>query len=405
MMREFAYTARSDSGEDVVGTISAASKRDALHALAERSLFPIQVESSSPRKTPWRLPARRISTRVLTTNLSQLADLLDSGVPLLRSLDVLTEQATHPELARVLADVRAQVADGTAIDQAMARHPQAFGELVVSMVRAGSEGAFLEDALKRTADFLEQQDDLKSRVTGAMTYPIILASAGFAVTVVLLVFFVPKFAELFARLEQEGGLPMATVWLLWLSDLLGSFTGLLVLGVLAGAAFWLYRKLHTERGRLLADRLKLKIPRAGKIFQGFALSRFCRILGTLLRNGVPLIRSLEISAESTGNRILSQAIRQSLENVSSGESLSRPLAQSGIIPRSIMAMITVAEESNRLEDVLVNIANAIDRQIARQLDLMVRMIEPLMLLIMASVILFVLVALLLPVFEMSATIG
>jgi len=405
MMLEFDYTARSDSGEDVVGTISAPSKRDALNALAEQSLFPLQVESAQPAKAAWLSGSRRISTRALTTTLTQLADLLDSGVPLLRSLNVLTDQAVNPELARILGDVHDQVAEGTALDEALAQHPRAFNELTISMVRAGAEGGFLEDALKRTADFLDQQDELKAKVVGAMTYPAVLATAGLTVTLVLLIFFVPKFAELFAKLEERGGLPTATVWLLWLSDTLGSVYGVLLLAAVAGLAIWLRTQAVTPRGRLLADRWKLKLPVAGKIFLGFALSRFCRILGTLLRNGVPLLKSLRISSDSTGNQVLANAILSSAENISSGETLSRPLAQCGIIPRPIMAMISVAEESNNLENVLIKIADGIDRQMDRQLDMMVRLLEPLMLLIMACVILFVLVALLLPIFEMSTAIG
>jgi type II secretory pathway component PulF len=405
MMLEFDYTARSDSGEDVVGTISAPSKRDALNALAEQSLFPLQVESAQPAKTSWLSGSRRISTRALTSTLTQLADLLDSGVPLLRSLRVLAEQAVNPELARVLGDVHDRVAEGTALDEALAYHPHAFNELTISMVRAGAEGGFLEDALQRTADFLDQQDELKAKVVGAMTYPAVLAMAGLTVTLVLLIFFVPKFAELFAKLEERGGLPTPTVWLLWLSDTLGSVYGILLLVALAGVGVWLRVQLVTPRGRLLADRWKLKLPVAGKIFLGFALSRFCRILGTLLRNGVPLLKSLRISSDSTGNQVLAGAILDSAENISSGETLSRPLAQCGIIPRPIMAMISVAEESNNLENVLIKIADGIDRQMDRQLDMMVRLLEPLMLLIMACVILFVLVALLLPVFEMSTAIG
>jgi general secretion pathway protein F/type IV pilus assembly protein PilC len=403
-MQEFVYTARNDAGENVAGTIAASSKRDALFALAERSLFPLQVTTSRRETMRWR-STQRVGTRLLAANLSQLADLLDSGVPMLKSLEVLTQQATHAELARVLADVRAQVADGATLDEAMARHPHVFSELTVSMVRAGCEGGFLEDALARTGDFLEQQDELRSRFLGAMTYPAILAAAGITVTVVLLVFFVPKFAELFSRLEQRGGLPVATVWLLWLSETLGSVYGLLLAGAALGGAWWLRRWSRSDHARLLVDRWKLKIPVAGSIFLGFSLSRFCRVLGTLLRNGVPLLKSLEISSDSTGNKVLARAIRDSAENISAGDTLSRPLARCGIIPRPIMAMISVAEESNKLEDVLIKIADGIDRQVNRQLDLMVRLVEPLMLLVMACVILFVLMALLLPVFEMSATIG
>jgi type II secretory pathway component PulF len=287
----------------------------------------------------------------------------------------------------------------------MARHPKIFGDLCVSMVRAGSEGAFLEDALKRTGDFMELQEELKWRVVGAMVYPAFLAAAGLCVTVVLVVFFVPKFATLFERLEQQGGgLPAPTVALLWLSDNLGRY-GLLLLAAVAGGVFWLRKSIESDRGRMVADRVKLRIPVAGPIFLNSAVSRFCRVLGTLLKNGVPLLKALQISSDSAGNKVLSAAIRASAENISSGESLSRPLAECGLIPRPIMAMITVAEESNNLDTVLVSVADTLDRKIARQLDIMVRMVEPVMLLVMGSVILFVLVALLLPVFDMSSSMS
>ncbi len=401
-MPEFAYKARNHAGSDVIGTITAASKREALCALGDRELFPMSLETSAPARIAWRRKGR-IKTQLLATTLTQMADLLQSGVPMLRSLDVLAEQAVHPALAEVLWDVRNQVAEGTPLDDAMARHPQVFSELTISMVRAGSEGAFLEDALKRTADFLEKQEELRGRIVGAMTYPVILATAGLVVTVVLIVFFVPKFSELFARLEEQGGLPVATVALLWISDVLGHY-GVLVAAAVAAAVYFARRRLRTDQGRLFADRTKLKIPIAGKIFLGYAISRFCRVLGTLLRNGVPLLKSLEISSDSTGNRVLSQAIRNSAENVSSGETLAKPLAECGLIPRPVMAMISVAEESNNLDQVLINIADGIDRQTSMQLDLMVRLLEPLTLLIMASAILFVLIALLLPVFQMSSTV-
>jgi general secretion pathway protein F/type IV pilus assembly protein PilC len=402
-MPEFAYKARNDAGSDVTGTITAGSRREALCALGERKLFPLSVEGAAVPRIRWQ-PKRKIKTQLLATTLTQMADLLQSGVPLLRSLDVLAEQAIHPGLTEVLSDVRNQVAEGTPLDVAMSRHPLVFSELTISMVRAGSEGAFLEDALKRTADFLEKQEELRGRIVGAMTYPAILAGTGLVITIVLIVFFVPKFSELFARLEEQGGLPIATTMLLALSNVLGKY-GLIVAAAVAGLVYWARRQLATDQGRLLADKWKLKIPIAGKIFMGYAISRFCRVLGTLLRNGVPLLKSLEISSDSTGNRVLSQAINKSAENVSSGETLAKPLAECGLIPRPVMAMISVAEESNNLDNVLINIADGIDRQTSVQLDLMVRLLEPLTLLVMASAILFVLIALLLPVFQMSSTVN
>lgn len=403
-MPEFAYTARTNSGEDVTGTMVAPSKAEMLRALADRSLFAMQVKSKRPARAAFQF-SRRIKAQVLATNLAQLADLLQNGVPLLGALDILTEQATVPRLAEVLADVRGQVAEGTALDRAFAMHPDVFGELSVSMVRAGAEGAFLEDALKRVADFLELQEELKGRVVGAMSYPAFLAVAGFAVTFVLVVFFVPRFATLFTRLEEQGGgLPAATVALLWISDTLRQY-GLVIGGVVVGVVLWLRGALLTERGRLWADRWKLKIPLIGKILLSNAVSRFCRVLGTLLGNGVPLLKALEISSDSTGNRVLARAIRDSAENISGGDTLAKPLADSGLFPRPVMAMIRIAEESNNLDEVLVNVADGLDRKTAQQLDIMVRMIEPIMLLVMGGIIMFVMVALLLPVFDMSAALG
>jgi general secretion pathway protein F/type IV pilus assembly protein PilC len=406
-MPEFTYTARTLAGKHVSGAVVADSKREALSTLFERSLFPMKVEDSEPLGERWtRLlqARRRIKTELLATNLSQMADLLQNGVPLLTSLDILAEQAAHPALAEVLRDVHDRVADGLSLDKALARHPRVFDELTISMVRAGSEGAFLEEALQRTADFMQLQQELRGRLAGAMAYPVFLAVAGFVVTVVLIVFFVPKFAGLFETLERAGGLPTATIILLWLSNFLRDY-GVFVLVGAGGLFLWLRGYLRTRRARAFVDRWKLRIPVAGPIFLNYAVSRFCRVLGTLLRNGVPLLRSLEISSESAGNLVLAQAIRDSAENVSTGNTLSQPLASCGLIPRTVMAMISVAEESNNLDNVLINIADGLDRKNSRQLDIMVRLVEPAMLLVMGTVILFVLTALLLPIFDMSAAVG
>lgn len=362
-----------------------------------------ESRSGPSRMTAWRR-RRRIGSQVVAITLAQLADLLDSGVPLLRSLDVLARQSSHPRLSDVLTDIRDQVAEGSTLDAAMARHGDVFGELVISMVRAGGEGGFLEDVLKRTAGFIEQQEDLKSRVIGAATYPILLAIAGFTVTSVLIIFFVPRFAQLFERLAERGELPGLTVALLATSDIARQYGWLLVIAAVA-AGIWLARQLKTERGRMMRDSIKLKIPMVGGIFLNLAVARFCRVLGTLLRNGVPILRSLEISSDSSGNRLLASAIREAAKNVTSGQSLYRPLAACGLFPQTVVEMISVAEESNRLESVLVDIADGIERRTERRLDLLVRLLEPMMLLVMAVIILLVVIALLLPVLQMSSTIG
>ena len=229
-MPTFAYTAKNLEGRDVRGELTVASRRDALTLLSQRSLFPIELVDNDSRPKPLeRLKRVRVSGEQISTALSQLSDLLRNGVPLLESLRLLAEQSSSPAMCDVMKQVHDQIAEGEALDQAVARHPNVFSELTVSMIRAGSEGGFLEEALSRVASFLELQEELKSRVKGAMVYPVILMVVGTIVTLGLIIFFVPKFESLFARLESRGeGLPLATVILLSLSHLLLTY-GVLML--------------------------------------------------------------------------------------------------------------------------------------------------------------------------------
>lgn len=400
-MAEFQYIARDNSGERVSGTIAAATRREALAAIAARALFPVEVKGAGTPTAASR--DRHIRAQVLATMYGQLADLLRSGVPLLRSLDVLRRQTTHTRMAEILDDIHRHVEEGASLADAMHRFPKVFGEMTISMVRAGGEGAFLEEALSRVAEFTEAQDDLKKRVAGAMAYPAFLAVAGTVIVVVLLVFFVPRFETLFAKLRTSGDLPAMTDIVLGTSKFLqGSWLwviGGLVIGVVA-----LKRWMATEGGRIWRDRMKLRLPLAGSIFLNLAIARFCRVLGTLLRNGVPILRSLEISSDATGNRVLSKAILQASEDVSAGQRLAGRLGACGHFPPTIVEMIAVAEESNTLENVLLTIADSLDRRTWRRLDLLVRLLEPLLLLILAGFVLVLVIALLLPIIKMSRAI-
>jgi general secretion pathway protein F/type IV pilus assembly protein PilC len=286
---------------------------------------------------------------------------------------------------------------------AMQRYPRVFSEMAVNMTRAGAEGGFLEDALERVAHFTEQQEDLKSRTIGALAYPVFLGGIGSLIVAALIVFFVPKFGELFETLRERGELPVLTDWLLWLSDTLNRWWWLLLIGIV-GSYLVLMERLRSDEGRRTADYWKMKLPLVGNIFQSLAVARFCRVLGTLLNNGVPILKSLGISREAAGNRMLSEAIEEASENISSGASLAKPLASSGYFPKTVVEMIAVAEESNTLDKVLVEIADGLEKRTSRRLDLVVRLLEPLMLLVLAGAVLFVVIALLLPVIKMSSTI-
>ncbi len=268
------------------------------------------------------------------------------------------------------------------------------------MSRAGAEGGFLEEALDRVAKFTEQQSELRGRTVGALIYPAVLATIGSIVVAVLLIFFVPSFGELFQQLRDMGELPAITDWLLSVSGFLRSYGIFFV--IVAAILYTVIRvQLNTEKGRRLWDGIKIKLPLFGPIFLNLAVARFCRVLGTLLKNGVSILKGLDISRDASGNKVLSEAIQNASENITSGETLSVPLAKSGHFPKNVTEMISVAEESNTLDQVLVNISDGLEKQTIRRLDLMVKLVEPLMLLVMAGIILVVVVALLLPIMKMG----
>jgi general secretion pathway protein F len=301
----------------------------------------------------------------------------------------------------VLQDVRDQVADGTRLAEALRQHPTVFPELTVSMVRAGEEGSFLEDTLQRIAVFTEHQEELKGRVIGAMVYPAFLVVIGSLILVGMLIFFVPKFEPLFDRMREDGTLPWATTALLWMSGFVQHYGWIAAIAIVALVVF-AQRRFSNDTGRRRFDEFRLKLFGIGHVVRSLAIARFCRVLGTLLHNGVPILNSLRIAKDATGNRVLSESIAEAAEHVSSGRSLAQPLAECKQFPIDVIEMISVGEEANNLEQVLVTIADKMERQTNRQLDLVVRLLEPLMLIVMAVAILFVLIALMLPIFNSSS---
>jgi general secretion pathway protein F/type IV pilus assembly protein PilC len=271
------------------------------------------------------------------------------------------------------------------------------------MARAGAEGGFLEDALSRVAKFTEQAAELRGRTIGAMIYPAVLFTMGSVIVAVLLVYFVPKFESMFDTLRATGQLPWVTEMLLAFSTRI-QFWGLPILILMLVVFFVLRYQISTPRGRMIFDGVKVKIPMLGSIFLNLSVARFCRVLGTLLKNGVPILKALEISRDAAGNKVLSAAIAKASENITAGESLSVPLKKSGHFPHDVTEMLSVAEESNSLDSVLINISDGLEKQTIRRLDLMVKLIEPLMLMVMAAVVLVVVVALLLPIMKMGSAI-
>lgn len=400
-MPEFQYVARAMSGQEVKGLLTAGNETEVVSTLSLRQLFPLRIELAESAKSQAKLRGKRVKARDLCGFYSQLADLLRSGVPLLRSLELLENQSASQALKVVLGDIRSEVADGTRLAEAMRRHSRVFSDLAISMIRAGEEGSFLEDVLKRIASFTEHQEDLKGRVVGAVAYPVFLVVVGTIVLSIMMVWFVPKFDPIFTRLEARGDLPWATTAVVAISNSLKNY-GLWILLSIAGGIFLLWQYTQSDEGRTVVDGLKLRAPGAGKIYKNLAIARFCRILGTLLNNGVPILPSLRIAKDATGNRVLCDAISSAGDNISAGKSLAEPLRNSGQFPEETVEMIAVAEEANNLETVLVDIADGMERRTYRYMDLFVRLLEPVMLLIMAILILFVMIGLLLPVLRSSS---
>ena len=399
-MNDFAYIARNLQGQQVTGVVQAATEREVLAILSGQSLFPVSV--ATHKQTSGAQFTRRVSGQLMAITYGQLSSLMKSGVPLLRAIGVIRDQVSNKGLKAVLEDVYHRVEEGATLGDAMSRYPRVFSELAVNMVRAGAEGGFLEEALDRVATFTEQYEDLKSRTTGALAYPVFLSVVGTIIVSVLIIFFVPRFGTVFENLRTRGEMPVLTEWLLWFSASLRSIWPLLAAGIV-GLFFVIRSRLATPSGRRIADAVKIKVPMLGPIFLSLAVARFCRVLGTMLRNGVPILKSLEVSRDAAGNRVLAEAIQRASENISGGHALAVPLRSCGHFPPTVVEMIAVAEESNTLDSVLVDIADGLELRTQRRLELAIRLMEPIMLLCLASVVLVVVLALLLPAIKMSTT--
>ncbi len=398
-MPTFAYKAMNPGGQVVDGTLIADTAAAVARILDERSLVPVHVnEVKAGGRSFWTGGTRRVSSSKIGVVYEQLSDLLRAGVPVLRALEVIARQASSPAISRVIREVRDNVAGGDALAEAMEKHPQAFPELHVAAVRAGERGGFIEDVLARLSDFVERQDALRNKFVGALIYPGILLTGGFAAVMILMTAVVPRIRPMLANQK----LPLPTLIVFGVSDLLSQhylvLAGVLLLSLIAVLGYF-----QTARGKLTWARILLRAPAIGKVYTMVSLCRFCRILGTMLANGIPILQALKISKDSTGNPILAESIERAAENVRSGEPLAVPLGHNKIFPPAIIDMLTVAEESNTLEKVLVEIADTQEARTARQIDLVMKLLEPVLLMAMGAMVMFIAVALLVPILNIATS--
>ncbi|MBX3394185.1 MAG: type II secretion system F family protein [Phycisphaerae bacterium] len=395
-MPSFSYVARGLDGGTVKGVLAADTQQQVLRALDEQRLFPLEITEGGMAVSGMTGRKKKVSSTNVAVFYSQFADLLRAGVPALRALDVLWKQTSNAVFKEILKEVREDISSGQTLADAMDRHPNAFTTLHVAMIRAGEKGGFLEEVLTRIAVFTERQNELRNKVIGALIYPSILMTVGAGIVVFLLVVVVPQ-----VRKFLQGNLPILTQWVFAACDFLQIYWPYVVsaIGVLGISVLLV---LRSEGGRIAFDRMQMKVPMLGEILRLVAICRFCRILGTLLNNGVPILQSLKIARDSAGNRMLVEVIDDATESVRKGAALSGPLGRSGLFPLDIVDMIAVGEESNNLENVLVTIADSYENRTARKIDLAVRLLEPLLLVCMAGVVAVIAIALLLPILTMSS---
>jgi type II secretory pathway component PulF len=330
-----------------------------------------------------------------------LGDLLKAGVSIDRALMTLREQTSNQQLCDILGDVHKEVLAGKTFHEAFAKHPTIFGTLYVSMVKAGETGGFLEEVLHRLAGFIEKDEELKSRIKAALAYPTLLMTIGFLAITFLMVFFIPRFSEIFDKMG--GNLPLPTQIVMAISYFLKDYWFAFLAGTLALIA-GAKRFTETDKGRAWIDQTLLQIPLFGDIVRKNAISRFTRTLGTLLRSGVPILSALQIAKEAMVNVVLMADIDEASIGVKQGKTLAELLRQSHTFPRMVIDMIAVGEEGGNLDEVLVNIADTYDVQVDRSVRTFVSLFEPALLLFMACVVGFIVISMLLPVFTLSSMV-
>ncbi len=402
-MATFLYKAIDVQGQQVTDKVTAPDRASAIEQLFGRSLNPISIERQEDRPAEGLLAGSgRVSKAEIETFTRQLANLLAAGIPLSRALSILSREAAKPAAAKLWATVHDQVAGGTSLADALAQHPRAFPPVYVAMVRAGETGGFLDVVLDQIATFRAQEQELKNKVTSAMLYPVILSVLATGILVFLLVYFIPKFSEMFR--EYGGALPTLTRMIVGASHMVVKYWMALVF-VVALAVFGIKRTTDSEDGRRVLQQTILRIPLTGRAAARFALVRFCRMLGTLVGAGVPLVAALRVAKEAIGNQVLADTVDAAIEDVQRGTSLARSLERcKELFPQSVIEMVSVAEESGRLDKELTRLATAYEQELDRYLKMLVAMAEPALLFVMAAVVGTIVIGMILPIFSLQELI-
>jgi len=410
-MPVYAYKGLNDRGRNVGGIIDADSPKTARIKLRRSGIYPTEVNETRERTGAAATPTatsrfsadfsglfQRITPQDLALMTRQLATLVGAGLPLVECLGALVEQVDSPRHKKILSQVRERVVEGGTLADAMKAHPAVFNDLYVNMVRAGEASGALDLVLVRLAEYTERAAALRAKVRSALTYPVFMGCASMAILFFLLSYVVPKVTRIFEETNAE--LPTMTVILLGISGFLSEYWWLIV-GILIAAVIGVRVSTRTPTGRLRFDRLVLRIPYFGKVLKKVALARFSRTLSTLLLGGIPLLHALDIVKHVVSNMVLSNAIEDGRNSIREGHSVADPLKKSGLFPPLLVHMIAVGEKSGELESMLARAADAYDSEVEASVSALSSILEPVLTIFMGAVVMFIVMAILLPIFDLN----
>jgi type IV pilus assembly protein PilC len=398
-MPTFTYTARALNGELRQATIEAAGRDDVIAQLKRQRLSVVKVDEGTAQKKK-RMGAIKMRDIVIFTR--QFSTMINAGLPLVQALDILAQQSENPALKDVTRQVVFDVESGNTVADALRKHPKAFSELYVNMVAAGEAGGILDTILMRLAVFMEKTDALIRKVKGAMIYPGVIVSVAVIAITVLLVFVIPTFQQMFA--SANIALPLPTRIVIALSHGLKTYW-YVIAGAIAGTIFMIKRYYATPGGKLAIDRTLLKMPVLGDVLRKSAVSRFTRTLGTLISSGVSILDGLEITAKTSGNRVIQDAIMESRASIAGGETIAAPLKKSAVFPPMVISMISVGEQTGGLDEMLTKIADFYDEEVDAAVSGLLALMEPVMIVFLGVVVGGMVVAMYLPIFDMVNAAG
>lgn len=404
-MSVFEYIALDEKGNQLKGFIDAPGIAAARQKLRDDNVYPVEINQAQTKKESAAAAAlkinlwERVSAGEVAVFTRQLSTLLGAGMPLVPSLSILMQQEKNPLLKKTLAQIREQVNEGKSLTDGMSEFPRIFPPFYLNMVRAGEASGTINLVLERLADFSENQQALMNKIRSALAYPIIMFVIGTSVIFLLMAFVVPKITGIFTDMNQT--LPLITTILIKVSNFLKSFWWMILILLGVTIAAFRYTTTATQNGRRMWDGVKLKLPVFGQINKKIAIARFCRTLATLLQSGVPLLAAMEIVRNIVNNVIIGDAIHQAAKDLEEGKGLSGPLTKSGLFPPLVTEMIAVGEQSGSLEAMLNRIAVAYENESQTNIMVMTSLLEPVMILVMGLVVGFIVVSILLPIFEMN----